>query len=452
MLPDDILLAIFDFYLDQAWAEAWQLLVHVCRRWRSVVFGSPRRLKLRLICTPETPARDTLDVWPPLPLFIQCYGGYRTEAMDSIVAALERRDRVRQINLTDVRDLGWETVSAAMEEPFLELTHLHLQSPDEIRTPLPDSFLGGSAPRLRHLWLNRISFLDLPTLLLSATDLVDLRLRNIPNSGYVSPEAMVPALAALTSLEELWLEFQPPGSPYWPRRLLPSVTRTLLTFKGVSGYLDDLAARIDAPRVNSLVIAFFDLTVLFAPRFAQFISRTPALNALNKTRINLGDGIPTVNLSSQTSGYGEVDVEIPYRNLDWQLLSLRNVCTTCLPPLSTMECLYIHEKLYSQRISRNHMDNGIWLEILQAFIALRNIYLSKEVARHIVPFLQQLVGDRTREVLINLQNNFLEELEPSGPVQEGIGKFAAARQLSGYLIAVSLWEKDSDWDSDSEWK
>ena len=354
ILPDDVLLAIFDFYMDQAWAEAWQLLVHLCRRWRSVVFGSPCRLKLRLICTSETPARDTLDVWPPLPLFIQSYGTYMTETMDNIIAALERRDRVCQINLIGVRD--WETVSAAMREPFLELTHLHLQSLDEMRIPLPDSFLGGSALRLRHLWLDRISFPGLPKLLLSATDLVDLRLRNIPDSGYFLPEAMVTALAALTSLEELWLEFQSaPRHPNWASRPSPPATRsvlpvlTSLTFKGASGYLDDLAARIDAPRVNSLVIAFFNPIVSDTPLFTQFISRTPALNSLDKIRIVLEDGTPTVNLSSQTSGYGEVDVEIPIRDLGWQLLFLRNVCTSCLPPLSTMECLYIHEKSYSQR-------------------------------------------------------------------------------------------------------
>ena len=98
------------------------------------------------------------------------------------------------------------------------------------------------------------------------------------------------------------------------------------------------------------------------------------------------------------------------------------------------------------------MENELWLEILQGFIAVRNLYLSKEIARRIVPSLQELVGARTREVLPSLQNIFLEELEQSGPVQEGIGKIAAARQLSGYPIAVSLWENDPEWDSDSEWR
>ena len=74
--------------------------MHVCRRWRTVVFGSPRRLNLRLVCTAKTPARDTLDVWPALPLFIRGYGNYPTESVDNIIAVLERcRDRVCKIRL-----------------------------------------------------------------------------------------------------------------------------------------------------------------------------------------------------------------------------------------------------------------------------------------------------------------------------------------------------------------
>src|ERR1700760_4699997 len=95
MLPDEVLLEIFDFFMDedQPWdedtlswcqvmdglirglftkkdVELWQSLAHVCRQWCKVVFGSPRRLHLRLVCTAKTLARDTLDVWPSLPLVI----------------------------------------------------------------------------------------------------------------------------------------------------------------------------------------------------------------------------------------------------------------------------------------------------------------------------------------------------------------------------------------------
>jgi hypothetical protein len=39
-----------------------------------------------------------------------------------------------------------------------------------------------------------------------------------------------------------------------------------------------------------------------------------------------------------------------------------------------------------------------------------------------------------------LQNIILEELEPSGTVQEGVGQFVAARQDISHQIAVSRWE------------
>ena len=62
MLPDVALLEIFDFYGDEEHTEAWRTLVHVCQKWRNVVFGSPRRLDLRLYCTARTPVRETLDL------------------------------------------------------------------------------------------------------------------------------------------------------------------------------------------------------------------------------------------------------------------------------------------------------------------------------------------------------------------------------------------------------
>ena len=217
MLPDDVLLAVFiDFCADEdelfkKEIETWQTLVHVCRRWQCVVFGSPRRLNLQLVCGAKTPARDTLDVWPALPLVIQCFPGIGIENVDNIVAILEHSNRVRRINLLKVSRSDFENISAAMQVPFPELTHLDLWSYDEMRV-LPDSFLGGFAPCLRFLEFDGIPFPGLPNLLLSATHLVGLNLVRIPHSGYFSPETMATALSKLTSLQSLSLEFESPRS------------------------------------------------------------------------------------------------------------------------------------------------------------------------------------------------------------------------------------------------
>ncbi|KAF8462789.1 hypothetical protein DFH94DRAFT_482492 [Russula ochroleuca] len=334
-------------------------------------------------------------------------------------------------------------VLAAMQEQFPVLTHLELSSSDEAVPAVPNSFLGGYAPRLEFLWLNRIPFPGLPKLLLSATHLVQLYLVNISDSGFISPEEMVDALATLSRLAALHLDFQSPQSgPDWasrrpppPRRfVLPDLTNVL--FKGVSEYLEDIAARIEAPRLKYLDITLFNQILFDTPQFIQFISRTPTLKALEKARVAFTDGAARINLSSVTSGFGELTVKILCRELDWQVSSLEQVCTSCLPPLSTSD-LYI----YMDKVGywQDNVENMLWLELLYPFMAVKNFYLSKEVAPRVVPVLQELVGGRATEVLPTLQNIFLEGPQPSGPVQEGIGQIVTTREVAGHPIVVSTW-------------
>ena len=237
----------------------------MCRRWRSVVFGSPRRLDLRLFCTNITRSRDRLDIWPALPLIINDTGLFSTGSVDDIVAALKCSDRVCYIELViSENHLDWEI---SMQEPFPELTYPGLWCDDENNkmVVVPDSFLGGFAPRLEVVQLEGLPFPGLPKLLLFATHLVDLRLHDIPHSGYVSPDGMVAALSTLTNLKYLWLIFKSPEScPDSETRRLPPSTRSVLPvlayfyFKGVTEYLVDLVTDIDAPPLNKLSIRFFN--------------------------------------------------------------------------------------------------------------------------------------------------------------------------------------------------
>jgi hypothetical protein len=451
-LHDDVLLAIFDSYVDGAQVakkavEAWQTLVHVCRRWRSVIFESPRRLNLQLVCTSETPARDTLEVWPPLPLLIHG-SDYPTSNVDNIIAALERSNRVCQITLEYVTSSQLGEIWTAMRKPFPELTHLQLRANDEPAPVVPDSFIDGSAPRLRYLNWDGIPYPGLPKLLLSATDLVTLQLWNIPHSGYVSPETIATRLSALTSLETFWLGFQSPRSrPTRENRRPPLQTHTILPaltdlwFKGVSEYMEVLVARIDAPRLNSLDVTFFHQLVFDAPQFVQFIGRTPSWQAPNTTMLTFYDRAVRVTLPPQTFGYGELSVGVSCRESDWQLASLAQVCSSSLPPLSTVEHLYVHKPQHMRQNWQGDVEITQWLELFHPFTAVKNLYLSEDFASRIASSLQELAGDRIAEVLPALRNIFLEGLQPSGRVHEGIGEFVAARQLSGHPIAVSRWER-----------
>jgi hypothetical protein len=108
-LSDDVLLEIFDFYnvltairnyhKASNTSQSWHVLVHVCRRWRYVVFGSPRRLELQLVCKSTTPVWKTLDVWPRLPIVISDQRVTPHLSEVNIMVALVQHDRVSGIRL-----------------------------------------------------------------------------------------------------------------------------------------------------------------------------------------------------------------------------------------------------------------------------------------------------------------------------------------------------------------
>ena len=449
VLPDDVLLDIFDFCAHTAPSlgrktemRTWQLLVKVCRRWRSLIFGSPRRLHLRLFCTPRTPTRDTLDVWPPLPLYIWGNNVLMRSGLDNIVIALGQSNRVFEVILEDLGCWQLENILAVMQVPFPELRELHLFSNGESPPVVPDSFLGGSAPCLRSFKLSGISFPGLPKLLLSATHLVDLYLLRIPLSGYISPEAMADLLSVLSSLQTLFLALRSPQSrPNWEsRRPLPlkrSVSPALngFCFDSAIEYLEDLVTYIDTPQLSYLNITF-DPIDFDGPRLAQIISRTPILAGCD-AHVEFDQLTARVRLPSPLK---DSVIGISFGPPNCRLSSVAQACNSGFPPLSMIEDLYIVDR-YSQERSihwkKGAIEDVSWLELLLPFPAVKNLYLSKDFMPGIAASLQEVVGT---EVLPNLQNIFVEELEPSGPFQESIGQFVAARELSGHPITISVWD------------
>jgi hypothetical protein len=448
-LPDDALLVIFDHHLYGVRQEgyyrvekAWQSLVQVCRRWRNIVIESPRRLGLCLVCTGQIPARDRLDIWPTLPIIIQVYSGNSIRNADNIIAALERTDRVSQIYVEYVWSSYMEIILPAMQQPFPNMTNLYLRSIDET-VLFPDSFLGGSVPRLEVLALTHIPFPGLPKLLLSATHLVTLHLYSIPHSGYFPPDAIATVLPTLTSLNSFGLGFMSPRSfPDLESRHASPSTRSVLPvltgflFKGVSEYLEDLVTRIDAPQLKNSDIVFINDVVFDTPQLIRFLSQTPYLKALEKAFITFRGHAVRVNFSSQTFRGRHLGLETSCI-VGLHLPFLEQVWTSCLPPLSMLEDLYCY--LDPQAYWKDNADNVLWVELLRSFSTLKNLYLSKNVAPLVAPALQELVEGRATEVLPTvlpaLQNIFVQGLESSGPAQEGIRKFVAARQVCGHLVA-----------------
>ena len=434
---------------DTKWKiESWQSLVHVCRRWRGLVFGSPRRLNLQLFCIPGRSARKTLDVWPALPLFIR--GDASETSVDNVVAELGHSDRICQIELNCSTTSKIGILWTAMQVPFPELVYLHL-SLDDLYTyvpVLPESFLGGSAPRLRYFYLDGIPFPGLQNLLSSATHLVHLCLHNIPHSGFILPEAMATCLSMLSNLEQLYVEFESPqSSPDPESRRSPPPTRfvlpalTFFWFKGVNEYLEELVSRIDTPRLYQLSATFFNDIDLDTPELVQFVSRSSRFKAPNKAHVCFGSRTASVKLHPRASTNQYFDVKISCREPDWQLSSLAQICTTSLPLLSTTENLFIYETYNSQLDWNDGIENIEWLEFLLPFIAVKNLYISRQFVRRVAPTLREIAGGGTTEVLSTLQNLYLEGFQSSESVEEGIEQFISARQLTNRPVAISVWKR-----------
>jgi hypothetical protein len=478
MLPDVALLEIFDVYIDDNYEDenereydkkvgVWYTLVHVCRKWRNTVFGSPRRLDLRLYCRASTPVRQTLDVWPPLPIVIEVSGADPWNE-GNIVAALEHNDRICELVIHDILSSERENALTALQQPFPALTNLYVVFDTETAAVIPTTFLGGSAPGLESLYLKHIPFPGLPKLLLTAAHLVDLNLRRIPQSGYISPETMVASLSVLTRLECLHIGFESPQSRPDQRIQRPAPrTRTvlpvltLLRFKGVSDYLEDLVARIDVPQLEYLTITFFHQLILDAPQLTRFIIRTPKFKSQDESHVEFSHHKVTIIFPPAFDGALGLELGTSCTQSDWQLSFLAQVCSSSLTQslIPTVEHLYIRRG-FQGADWQDDIESGQWLELFHPFAATNELYISYEFTPSIATALKELVGhsDGVMEVLPVLQTLFLDDFwepegpPPLGPTQEAIKEFVSARQLAGHSLAISHWESEEDewWDESDD--
>ena len=451
MLPDNVLLEIFDFYrknlpytLRTTWK--WHLLVHVCRRWRHVIFASPHSLKLQILCTHGTPVRRNLGIWPAFPIVIDYRnsgGGITPSDEENVVAALEHPDRVYYVRLA-VMDSQLGKMAAVMQEPFPVLTHLHIGSDDGNAPVLPAKFLGASAPRLQKIYLHRIPFPGLPKLLLSTNDLVRLELRRIPPTGYISPEVMVACLAALPRLDTFHIGFRSATSrpdriapPPETRTVLPSLTS--FEFKGASEYLEDLVSQIDSPQLDRTFMVYFNQLVDFrAARLSEFIDRSigPKLTLFGHAQVTFFNDWVTVDMylhgNHPSSDSGSATITISCEGIDWQVSHIAQVLSHFSATISNV--VHLKLKVEPEGLELRGMDDVEWQHLILQCSILQTLHVSQELTGHVAHALEQVADseEMVAEVMPSLDLICLAGQPPS-PIE----KFITARKLSGLPVGVA---------------
>jgi len=444
MLPDYVLLEIFDHCRgddEHFTPKMWKPLVHVCQRWRQIIFASPRRLHLLLVCDVRTPVRKLLDIWPLLPIAI-LYSPKDNKGEENVVAAFKRHSWVSWIVFDELTSPILEKFAAVMQNPFPALKGLHLQSFDEMGPVIPDSFLGGSAPQLQVAFLEGIAFPALPRLVVSAAHLTKLWLQRIPDTGYIDPEVMATCLTALPRLEEFHIGYQSPQSgPFQisspsPTQSLPALT--FFAFRGDSKYLECLISRISAPNLDSLNLWFFIDIVSANPQLCNFISSAERLRPFKRAYMELYPWSARITFGSPTS----LDLGTKCDRLDQQISWMAQLCNGLSLLLSHVECLEISGDADSQVDLQDGMESTQWLELFHAFTAVQNLYVSKKLGPFVTRALQELTGERAVGVLPSLCNLSFGGLGPCGSVDEAIESFVAARRLLNRPVVVERWEQD----------
>jgi hypothetical protein len=462
MLPNEILLEIFDFHrlatLDNSsdlWK--WHRLAHVCQRWRNLIFQSPRRLDLRLVYTYKNPPRKSLELWPDLPVSVWYPKSPHRRRLspddeENVLAVLKHANRICDINLSMTRQLASKSV-ASLKISFPILQRLYLRSQEMIRPiPIPNGFLGDSTPLLRDIHLIRTVFPTLPVLLLSTQALVSLQLDDIPNSGYFSPEALANSLSGMAQLNTLKIRFLPPNAhersldaSLTNRAILPALTE--FEFKGNCEYVEDLVSRIDAPALGHISITFIEQPTFGIPRLARFIGRTKEAKLPHHTSVRFSDEIMiTQNFrrpSCPDSSRGTFQLQIPCDELDRQISLLIHVCQYISEPLSGVEHFEIESfPRYSNRMDREEMDTSVWLELFRSFRGAKSLEVSGGLVTSVASALERATGEMARIVLPALRD--LHMLESSS-ASTSIEQFIAARQLYNRPVAVH-YEKEGSLD------
>lgn len=420
--------------------------MHVCRRWRNLIFVSPRRLNLQLFCNSRKPVRKSLGIWPAIHIAVCGILSYNPIEQDNLLAALEHRDRVRTINLgMTSSQVQLDKVAIAMQAPFLALTLLRLTLTRHRTVQiLPDGFLGDSAPCLREIHLTGVSFPALPTFLLSTSDLTDLHLYNTSPTS-IPPEAMATGLAATTRLKALTIEFHsaaslPHQSPITPptRAVLPALSR--FQFRGDSKYLEDLVALIDCPRLKCINVSYSNLLLdVHVSQLFRFIALVEnfKLTRFRRARIRFYDQFVYICIEAlQTDPHpSHLTLQFPYRRSNSQVQSTRQHLVQSSAMLTTVRHLTV--ATLCGGFLEEDGDYAEWLELIRLFPTVEALHFGGELAILIDPILDDLTKEMVADVLPALRF-----LNIDGQMTRSVKQFIAARQLSMRPVTIVKTQKE----------
>jgi hypothetical protein len=442
-LPDKVLLDIFSDFLDDS-PRHWPTLVHVCCKWRRIVFASQQALHLRLFCTHGTPVQKALDCWPAALPVVMEYGGSpgldppSPEDEYNIIAALKESHRVRSISLTITSSLRERLF--AISGSFSDLEDLVLLSRESEGLTLPCFSRWG--PRLRRLHLTRVSVHPLLRLLYFSNDLVDLQLHEVPGPPDLPPGALTEALSRMAQLRSLSLHFlSTPGTIFFPhppsgeRVLLPVLTR--FHFQGKGEYLENLLARIDAPRLEDIGVTFFNGFITDLSNLAEFVGRMEIRKPLHGAHIQYSEHAISISLTQPGLGAPTCfKFQLFGEKVALQLSLISLICFRFSVYLNVVD-LRINAMRATRKSRWEDSDKSErWRDLIDLFRGVKRFHVAGSLSESIMCALL-LPGSQGKSILPALHKLYIPRPGPRlTPLGKDVVSFVISRRLSGHQIAV----------------
>jgi hypothetical protein len=404
---------------------------------------------------------EFLDIWPPLPIIMK-YWLYSVSVsrfpIPGAIAALQHHHRVCQIQLSHLTQPLLDMLATAMQEQYPALTMLELCSDEEVAPVLPDTFLGGSAPRLRSVSLEGIAFPTLPRLLPSAVGLVSLLLDKMAqDTGYISPDVMATSLSTLTRLQFLRIDFRSPALLPNTRQHPPQSTHIVLPclawleFRGVSEYLEDLMARLEAPFLDNINIKFFNQSVFDILQLPQFIAGSEKLKHPHQATVDFQSDFVQITVSPPRGTVGCLTLQVLCTVPLWQVSAMVQICNQALPLLSNVERLEVCGGECEHSLQDwEDVESDQWLELFEPFVGVECLHVTRYLGSLTASALREAGGmRRATEVLPALRSVFLEELEAS---DSAISRITGITGRGPYGRRVKVCSRKSEWEHDLGWE
>jgi hypothetical protein len=380
------------------------------------------------------PVLKTLNSRPFFPLVVN-HGGSplldppSPKDEDNSMAATKQSDRVSSINLA-VTSLRLGTVEGPLPEQEEDLL-----SRDSVQLTLPSYFQWDS--RIRKLHLTGVV---IPALLQRRYPAnIQLHLDEISHTEGFSPDAFVDVLSGMPQLQSLSIHFHSTAfsvpSPAGERVILPALTR--LNFRGITEYLEDLVARIDAPRLGDIEITFYDHKC-DVPKLGEWICRLEMQKLHRQAEILFSEHSVSLSLT-QPGAPTCLKVQVFCEPFGEQVYSMIQICSHFSAFLSHVEDVHIS----TTQPSSGH-DNNFeqWLKLIRRFGGAKRFRLVGDHSTNVVRALQ-LPDERGENVLVALHKLCIREPEPRcAPLREAVLSFMQSHRLSGHCIAVEydgLW-------------